>query len=34
MGQIEGDFEKGAADGTTDAMAILVNTARRLLAAG
>ena len=31
MGRIEGDFEKGLARGTTDAMAILVNTARRLM---
>lgn len=30
MGQIEGDFEKGHADGTTDALQIVVNTARRL----
>lgn len=34
MGQIEGDFEKGQAKGTTDALAILVNTARRLLRIG
>ena len=31
MGQIEGDFEKGHASGTTDALAILVNAARRFL---
>lgn len=31
MGQIEGDFEKGQASGTTDALAILVRAARRLL---
>lgn len=31
MGQIEGDFEKGEADGTTDALNLLVVTARRLL---
>lgn len=30
MGQIEGDFEKGEADGTTDALKVLVVTARRL----
>ena len=30
MGQIDGDFEKGEADGTTDALKILVATARRL----
>ena len=30
MGTIEGDFEKGHADGTTDALAIVVRTARRL----
>ena len=34
MGQIEGDFEKGKARGTTDALAILVNTARRLMDVG
>ena len=32
MGQIDGDFEKGEADGTTDALKILVATARRLMA--
>jgi len=31
MGQIEGDFEKGQASGTTDALAVLVSAARRLL---
>ena len=31
MGQIEGDFEKGDADGTTDALKVIVATARRLL---
>lgn len=31
MGQIEGDFEKGDADGTTDALNVIVATARRLL---
>ncbi len=31
MGRIEGDFEKGDADGTTDALAIVVRTARRWL---
>lgn len=31
MGQIEGDFEKGAADGTTDALKVIVATARHLL---
>jgi purine-nucleoside phosphorylase len=30
MGQIEGDFEKGHADGATDALAIITRTARRL----
>jgi uridine phosphorylase len=30
MGQIEGDFEKGDADGTTDALKVIVATARRL----
>ena len=30
MGQVEGDFEKGHADGTTDALKIVVETARRL----
>ncbi len=30
MGQIDGDFEKGEADGTTDALEVLVATARRL----
>jgi uridine phosphorylase len=32
MGQVEGDFEKGEADGTTDALAIVTRTACRLLA--
>lgn len=31
MGQIEGDFEKGDADGTTDALKVIVVAARRLL---
>jgi len=31
MGQIEGDFEKGDADGTVDALAVIVATARRLV---
>lgn len=31
MGQIEGDFEKGQVSGTTDALAIVVSAARRLL---
>jgi len=30
MGQVEGDFEKGPADGTTDALRVVVRTARRL----
>jgi uridine phosphorylase len=30
MGQIEGDFEKGHADGATDALAIVTRAARRL----
>lgn len=30
MGRIEGDFEKGHADGTTDALAIILRTAARL----
>ncbi|MHA1564555.1 MAG: nucleoside phosphorylase [Alphaproteobacteria bacterium] len=30
MGQIEGDFEKGEADGTTDALQLVLATARRL----
>lgn len=30
MGRIEGDFEKGDADGATDAMAIVIRTAHRL----
>jgi hypothetical protein len=34
MGQVEGDFEKGDADGTTEALAIVVRTARRLRSAG
>ena len=34
MGQIEGDFEKGEADGTTDALKILVATARQLSEVG
>jgi hypothetical protein len=32
MGQIEGDFEKGQAGGTTDALTILIKAARRILA--
>ena len=31
MGQIEGDFEKGEADGTVDAFAVLSRAAARLL---
>jgi purine-nucleoside phosphorylase len=31
MGQIEGDFEKGDADGTTDALSVVIGTARRCL---
>ena len=31
MGKIEGDFEKGHADGTTDALRIVVETARLLI---
>jgi uridine phosphorylase len=31
MGRIEGDFEKGHADGTTDALQIVVRAARRLV---
>ena len=31
MGQIEGDFEKGHADGTTDALRVVVRAARRLM---
>src|SRR3546814_7633865 len=31
MGQIEGDFEKGEAKGSADALAIVVRTARRLM---
>jgi uridine phosphorylase len=30
MGQIEGDFEKGHADGTTDALHVVITTARQL----
>lgn len=30
MGQIEGDFEKGEADGVADALAVIVRAARRL----
>lgn len=30
MGRIEGDFEKGHADGTTDALALIARAARRL----
>lgn len=33
MGQIEGDFEKGHADGTTDALRVVVTAARRCLPA-
>ncbi len=32
MGQIEGDFEKGHADGTTDALRVVVRAAQRLMA--
>jgi uridine phosphorylase len=31
MGRIEGDFEKGDADGTTDALRIVVKAAQRLI---
>ena len=31
MGQIEGDFEKGEADGTTEALQVVAATARRLM---
>ncbi|SMF26826.1 Uridine phosphorylase [Tistlia consotensis] len=31
MGRIEGDFEKGEADGTTDALGVIVAAARRLM---
>jgi uridine phosphorylase len=31
MGRIEGDFEKGDADGTIDALAVIVRAARKLL---
>ena len=31
MGQIEGDFEKGQASGATDALAVVVSAARRIL---
>ena len=31
MGRIEGDFEKGHADGTTDALHVVANAARRLV---
>lgn len=34
MGSIEGDFEKGEADGAVDALALLVVTARQFLCAG
>ncbi len=30
MGQIDGEFDKGDADGTTDALKVIVTTARRL----
>jgi hypothetical protein len=32
MGLIEGDFEKGEANGSADALAIVVRTALRLMA--
>ena len=32
MGQIEGDFEKGHADGTTDALRVVATAARRIMA--
>ncbi len=32
MGRIEGDFEKGHADGTTDALRVVVRAARRIMA--
>lgn len=34
MGQIEGDFEKGEADGTTDSLQIVVAVAKRLASVG
>ena len=34
MGQVEGDFEKGHADGTTDALRIVVHAAQRLAGTG
>lgn len=34
MGQIEGDFEKGPADGTTDALRIVLKAAQRLIDTG
>ncbi|MEQ9640574.1 MAG: nucleoside phosphorylase [Alphaproteobacteria bacterium] len=34
MGQVEGDFEKGEADGSTDALRIIVAAARRFLERG
>ena len=30
MARIEGDFEKGTADGTTDALRLILATARRI----
>jgi purine-nucleoside phosphorylase len=33
MGRIEGDFEKGEADGTHDALAVILTAARRFLRA-
>jgi hypothetical protein len=34
MGQIDGDFEKGAADGVEDALALVARAAARLAPAG
>lgn len=34
MGQVEGDFEKGEADGTSDALRIVARVARRLMGEG
>lgn len=34
MGQIEGDFEKGEADGTVEALAVITATAKRFLTSG
>jgi hypothetical protein len=34
MGQIEGDFEKGEANGSSDALMIIRRTANRLMGEG